>query len=676
MSLLPFLRRAAPALALTLAALPLQAGELATPPAKRLSADSGRVIVKFKDDSSWRKQILSVRGDGDRPTDPARLQQLLQDRATLLGQRRGLVLQAATAVDERTQAVMADGVDSARLAALLAADPEVEYAVPDGRRRAWRVPNDPLYVPSSSPPSGPVTGQWYLKPPTGASLVTGDEVLSAINAQGAWDITTGHRSVVVAVLDSGVRPEHPDLAGKLLPGYDMIADATLANDGNGRDADPSDPGDWVTSGDRSNNLFKDCDVANSSWHGTKVAGLIAAATNNGAGMAGAGWNVRLLPVRVLGKCFGYDSDIIAGMRWAAGLPVPGVPSNPNPAKVLNLSLGGEGACTQQYRDAVSAITATGAVVVAAAGNTTGRAVNNPANCPGVIGVAALRHIGTKVGFSDVGPEISIAAPGGNCVNLQGACLYPLLTTSNAGTTTPGASNYSDSYAYSVGTSFSAPLVAGTAALMMTANRTLTPAQVLAAMRATARPFPQSGAPADPDTGPIPVCQAPGGTDQLQCYCTTTTCGAGMLDAQAAVAQVARLEAYVDVVTTSPAVGSAVVLASDASVVAPGRSIVSRQWTLVSGGGALASLDGVPSDGPTLTVTPTGAGTFVVRLTLVDSNGSSSSVDQAVTVPGSGGTPTPPPPPAPEPGGGGGSMSVLWVLALGVAAAFSRPRRRA
>ncbi len=279
----------------------------------------------------------------------------------------------------------------------------------------------------------------------------------------------------MAVLDTGVRFDHPDLqrvanGGNLLPGYDMISDVPIANDGDGRDADPSDPGDWITQAEIDNKTgpFFECTDApeTSSWHGTQTGGLIGALTDNGIGMASVGRNVRVLPVRVLGKCGGMDSDIIAGMRWAAGLAVPGVPANPNPARVLNMSLGSDGAaCTQPYLDAVAEINATGAVIVASAGNSSGHAAGLPANCPGVIGVTGLRHVGTKVGFSDLGPEISISAPGGNCVNVGvgDACLYPILTTTNSGTTVPIAEPagaiYTDSFNWSLGTSFSAPLVA-------------------------------------------------------------------------------------------------------------------------------------------------------------------------------------------------------------------------
>ena len=500
--------------------------------------ESARVIVKYKADSPLLRKDL--------PTAAAQR----ADQAAALGTRVRVALRAGAGVAERTQVVFATGMTSDELAQRLAAESDIEYAVPDRRRRHAAAPNDPLYLAGpavAGTTGGPAVGQWYLRAPTG-------DVQSSINVEPAWDASAGGANIVVAVIDTGVRFDHPDLqrvaaGGNLLPGYDMISDAPTANDGDGRDADASDPGDWLTLADvqQKGGAFNGCNTVaeDSSWHGTQTSALIGALTSNGIGMAGVARNVRVLPVRVLGKCGGFDSDIIAAMLWAAGLVVPGVPANPNPARVLNLSLSGEGPCTSAYIDTVARVNAVGAVVVAAAGNSIGHAVGTPASCAGVIAVAGLRHVGSKVGFSDLGAEIAISAPAGNCVNIgEGEpCLYPILTAANSGLTVPvpdtaGGSIYTDSFNVSLGTSFSAPLVAGTAALVLSAKPTLTPAEVLATLRASARPFPTTGG-SDSDGAPTPQCVAPrpAGSpqvDQGECYCTTSTCGAGMLDAGAAV----------------------------------------------------------------------------------------------------------------------------------------------
>lgn len=487
------------------------------------SVDAGtptaRVIVGYRDGAAlanihpWRKGA------------PAKdVRAASQRRADALARRAGFALTTGRVIGHRAQVVMARGVDSASLARRLAADPDVAWAVVDQRRRALTVPSDPLFsagpaVNLQTLTGGPVVGQWYLREPT-------DLFRSATNAQAAWAKSTGN-GVVVAVLDTGVLADHVDLAGQLLSGYDFVLETILSNDGDGRDAEASDPGDW-------------CGLEPSSWHGTGVAGIVAATANNGIGMAGLAHGAKVLPVRVLGKCGGRDSDIIAGMRWAAGVEVPGMSPNPNPTRVLNLSLGGgPEECTTAYQDAIAAVTARGAVVVAAAGNSDGGPVGAPANCPGVIAVAGLRHAGTKVGFSDLGPEIAIAAPGGNCVNIETGqpCLYPILTLSNSGLTVPaaGGSIYSDSFNISVGTSFAAPMVAATAALILSARPDLSPAQVKQALQSGARPFPTSGADNGSDATPVATCQPPSLLQQLQCYCVTGLCGAGMLDVSAAVA---------------------------------------------------------------------------------------------------------------------------------------------
>lgn len=539
------MRSLAAGLALMSAAF-LQAAPVApasgSPPASGLAGlvvpdPVARVIVAYR-----QRGALERAHPWGRQTTAAAVREAGRRRAAVLAQSTGAALVSGRVISRRLHALSAPGLSAQALAERLSRHPDVEYVVPDRRRRALAVPNDPLFA--AGPPldlraltGGPVAGQWYLRAPDALFR-------SATDVQAAWDWSRGRADLTVAVIDTGVLLDHEDLRGRLLPGYDFLEDATYANDGDGRDSDASDPGDWISSSEDASGPLRGCGVGDSSWHGTRVASIIGAATDNGIGMAGIAPGVRLLPVRVLGKCGGWDSDIIAGMYWAAGIEQPGRPLNPNPATVLNMSLGGDGACLASYQEAVREITARGAVIVAAAGNSTGRTVGTPANCPGVLAVAGLRHLGTKVGFSDLGPEIAIAAPGGNCVNIEEGepCLYPIVTAGNRGRRRPLADgfNYADSFDYSVGTSFSAPMVAGTVALMLSVNPNLAPGDIRRLLQVTARPFPDSGADNGSDPEPVRTCQPPrDGVDQLQCYCTTQLCGAGMLDAAAAVQAAAR-----------------------------------------------------------------------------------------------------------------------------------------
>jgi serine protease len=665
-------------------------------PAQSLHA---RVIVQFKDSLAASRRVAQSAGgagSGAAQMTPEAVSAALAQRATSLGARVGLLLRAGRAIDGHMQVLTAEGMDSATLAKRLSADSQVSWAVVDGWRQIQRVPDDPYYVqgpPEANSAGGPTAGQWYLRPPTADALSSGKdtEIVSSIDAEHAWDITTGSDQVVVAVLDTGIRAEHPDFAGKVLPGYDMIGVGAndpssvvqTANDGNGADSDPSDPGDWVTDAEVNdqNSPFYHCTEKQpdgtykgepSSWHGTQTAGLIGALTDNGTGIAGVGWNVKLLPVRVLGKCGGYDSDIAAGMLWAAGLNVPGVPANPHPAKVLNMSLGDSGttvtACSQTiYPSAVQQVLNAGAVIVASAGNGSGHAINPPGNCSGIITVAGVRHTGTKVGFSDIGPEVTIAAPAGNCVNVDpnSDCVYPIMSTTNSGTTTPAASTYTDAYNYGVGTSFSAPLVSGTAALMFSVNPNLTPTQVRSILQATARVFPFRGA--DPSSGVVGQCTVPTSTsaDQAQCYCTTSTCGAGLLNTYRAVYAAANSSPTVHItVDAGPYAGRAVTLSGATTVAASGRSINAWQWTLIDGGGIVSGFaDGsAQSVDASPVLTPSGTGQFSIRLTVTDSSGVQGVSEQTFTVsaaPSSGGT-----------GGnssgsssGGGAMSAAWLAGL-------------
>jgi serine protease len=428
--------------------------------ASRVQPPTTRIIVKWRDGTASTAASAGVRA-----------QKLGASAGVRLVRKQQIAVE--TDVLELDRALGANDVRS--LLDRMAEDPNVEYAVADERRWPHAVPADPLFA-----------DQWYFQ----------SVQIAATRAEQAWDVTVGSNATVVAVLDTGVRFEHPDLlrfaqGGKVLDGFDFVSQTPFANDGNGRDADASDPGDFVTTAETQTAPFTTCEFSNSSWHGTRVSSLIGALTNNAEGLAGTGWNTLILPVRVLGKCGGIDSDIITGMRWAAGIPVLGAPINPTPAQIINLSLGGTGACSAAYQAAVNEITALGVLIVASVGND-GEAVAAPANCNGVLGVTGIRHAGTKVGFSNLGPGAGIGAPGGNCVNTtltpQTPCVFPITAAVNAGTTTPGASTYTDHLAnINVGTSFAAPLVAGAAALVHSLNSQLTPAQYIALLKDSAFP---------------------------------------------------------------------------------------------------------------------------------------------------------------------------------------------
>ena len=362
--------------------------------------------------------------------------------------------------------------EAARLAQDIAAsDPNVEYAEPDRIMRKTLTPNDTRY-----------NEQWHYF-----------EAAGGINAPPAWDKSTG-TGVVVGVVDTGYRP-HADLVANILPGYDFISDTFVSNDGDGRDSDASDPGDWINAGE--------CGAGDpaafeaSSWHGTHVSGTIAAVTNNANGVAGIAFNAKVVPARVLGKCGGFTSDIADAIVWVTGGTVSGVPANANPAKVVSISLGGTGACDSTTQSAINSARSRGASVIVAAGNSNANASNfSPANCTGVVTVAAVGRNGGKASYSNFGATVEVAAPGGS------GGVNSVLSTLNAGSTTPGA----DSYALYNGTSMATPHVSGVVALMLSVKSTLTPDQVLSILQSTARAFPA----------------------------TCSQCGSGIVDANAAV----------------------------------------------------------------------------------------------------------------------------------------------
>ncbi|MBH1836848.1 S8 family serine peptidase [Stenotrophomonas maltophilia] len=360
----------------------------------------------------------------------------------------------------------------------LKADPAVQYAEADVKLRRSElragdvqpalVPNDQYYQQY----------QWHLHNATGG-----------INAPAAWDVSQGE-GVVVAVLDTGILPQHPDLVGNLLEGYDFISDAeTSRRATDDRVPGAQDYGDWV---ENDNECYTGSLAEDSSWHGTHVAGTVAEQTNNGVGMAGVAHKAKVLPVRVLGKCGGYLSDIADAITWASGGTVTGIPANTNPAEVINMSLGGSGSCDGTYQDAINGAISRGTTVVVAAGNETDNASNyRPASCAGVVTVGATRITGGITYYSNYGTRVDLSGPGGGGSVDGNPGGYVWQAGSDAATT-PDSGSYS--YMGMGGTSMASPHVAAVAALVQSAliadgKEPLAPAAMRTLLKETARPFP-------------------------------------------------------------------------------------------------------------------------------------------------------------------------------------------
>lgn len=406
------------------------------------------------------------------------------------------------------------------IAATLNALPGVRFANPDIQlqRTAVPAPNDNGY--SGNQASYMHTGAY-----------------ASLRMQDVWEQTRGSSNVVIAVLDSGVLFDNGELKGRLLPGYDFVTQVTPptgmreagtvidfgSNDGDGRDPNPADPGDAPPAG------FSCPDNSTeSSWHGTTVASVAAAQSNNGRLLAGMDWNAKVLPVRVSGRCgIATSSDIVDAFYWATGSgrvdPTIGV--NPNPADVINLSfatdtplLGGGCASNDMVAVAIADARARGTSVVVSAGNNSGGAVQYPANCVGTIAAGAAEQDGQLATYTAKGAGVgylTLHAPG------DASGFY--LGASNTGTSTPG----SDTAFLFAGTSFSAPMVAGAVSLLKAIRPSLTPAQIDSLLRDNALAY---AAQADFTAGFL------GGVTRRNC--TSTSCGAGLLNVLAAV-QAAR-----------------------------------------------------------------------------------------------------------------------------------------
>ncbi|MGO1071353.1 S8 family serine peptidase [Lysobacter sp. CA199] len=439
-----------------------------------LSADGsqafGRFLVTYKSGSAPRSDVASF----NRSTTAA---------ATAVSSRFGggkravqlkRLRRTATGTDVVVSSRALNRDEAAALMKQLAADPNVES-----------VSNDIMMVPYFTPNDTNFSQQFGFGSGNGG-----------IRATSAWDVTKGE-GTVVAVIDTGI-VSHSDLNANVIAGYDMISGDSVtsgfkeggfivANDGDGRDANPADPGDWFTVGQCPNAPTRS---SASSWHGSHVAGTVAAVTNNGKGVAGTAHAAKVLPVRVLGPCGGFGSDISDAIIWASGGSVPGVPANPNPADVINLSLGGNApdACPPSYKSAVASAAARGSIVVVAAGNSDADVTTSKdkdgnvvgytmTNCGTVISVGAVTSSGARSSFSSFGTAVDIAGPGS-----------AILSTVNNGTQGPTTEAYKS---YS-GTSMAAPHVAGVAALVQSIAPTpLTQEQMRTLLKNTARAFPVS-----------------------------------------------------------------------------------------------------------------------------------------------------------------------------------------
>lgn len=437
-----------------------------------------------------------------------------------------------------------------RLAAKMVATGEVEWAEPSVKQKLLAVPAAPSNDYYFSGMTGGA-GQWWARAVAGSnSDVKSLRQRGAPNIVQAWNTTVGYTQssgVVVAVLDTGYLP-HDDLprvgqpdAARLLPGYDFVSDTAFDRDGTpGRDSDATDPGDWVDAAQANQSAFKalDCGVSKSSWHGLAVSGIVAAISNNNGGVSGStsegmaavNWATRLLPIRVSGMCGADLDDIVDAIRWAAGLSSVNGVTNTHPAKVINISFGSDAACGPAYQSVIDEVRAAGVVVVAAAGNEH-KGVSRPGNCRGVVSVAALNREGFKATYSNFGPEVTVSTVGGDPgPSWVGATDYGawggalsdtgILTLYNSGATTAAAGS---DYGYYAGTSFSAPIVAGVVALMLDVDPSLSPDDIIAGLKASARRHVQSSQ--------IGACSW---SNPGRCVCTEATCGQGILDAAEAV----------------------------------------------------------------------------------------------------------------------------------------------
>ncbi|MEK7207054.1 MAG: S8 family serine peptidase [Pseudomonadota bacterium] len=379
-----------------------------------LSGNAGRPMLMRHESGAQRAQALRMLGISDKNRDGTLARMVASKRDT----HRADTIRAVQALRARADVAEAD----------------LNYI-----HRPLLVPNDVMY-----------SRQWHYP---------------LIRLPQAWDITTGTPAtgqVIVAVIDTGVVLSHPDLAGQLIQGYDFISNLTNARDGNGIDPNADDPGDGIIPG-------------SSSFHGTHVAGTVAASTNNGMGVAGVSWGARIMPLRVLGAQGGTSYDIIQAVRYAAGLPNDSGTLPVQRADIINLSLAG-GAFSQSEQNVYTAARNQGVIIIiAAAGNENTSRLSYPASYDGVVSVSAVGLNSAKAPYSNIGTAIDVAAPGGDASSDLNGDGYPdgILST----LATDASSAIATTYQYYQGTSMAAPHIAGVVALMKAVHPGLTPSQL-------------------------------------------------------------------------------------------------------------------------------------------------------------------------------------------------------
>lgn len=528
-----------------------------------------RLVVKYRDAAVAERATAQSASPTDREVASAK-------RARFTMQRLKVMASGAIVYHLGQEVSLAEATAAA---ARIAQDPAVEYAAPDVRVRTLAAPSNDSYS----------NLQW--------PLMARSDAVGGSNFAGAWTLTRG-TGMLVGVIDTGSLV-HSDLAGQTLAGYDFVsADSggtfNSAGDGDGRDYDPTDPGDFCAATSEP-----------STWHGMKVASQIVALADNGQGIAGAAPKAKVLQIRALGRCGGFLSDVADALTWSVGGSVAGVATNTTPVQVVNLSLGAATgtACYAYFQSAVTAATSRNVPVVVAAGNDAKNDVGAPANCAGVITVGAHTRSGDLANYSNYSPAVTLTAPGGgNCAQQTTTCSpEPTVSLGNNGTTTVGVETPGT---YFAGTSAATPHVAAAVALIRSVAPTLTPAEIKGLLIATARTHPADS-----------FCAAKPGS-----------CGAGMLDAAAAVQ--AAVTPVLSISHSYP--GTFIAGGQPTTLTASVTGGMGNTYTWTQIGGTTVAMSNADTAAMSFT-TPAVGGTLTFRVNATTALGANLSMTQTVVV---------------------------------------------